>query len=275
MIFFVSKPDLKYQFWLSVPVRPKRVVFWFHGSTTETPVDLAKHHPAEFEHATLMLPADCIVVTPLIPKLSEGARIIDPQCLCRNVMFDDLIDPSLALYNRPDREVLEIFAYLREFVFPPLGLDLDTFAVGGMSAGGNFASLFSVLHPARVTHVMSLLSCAHALPLDTLQYPFGRGGLERISDISPDLDRQRQIRYFVYHGELDGNDPIEYLANDDAHEASTVKSVLGADGVARARHAFTVLQQHGFTCDGHVIPGTAHQVHDYLVLREMLATFLG
>lgn len=281
MIFFVNKPGIKYRFWLSVPERPRHVVFWFHGSTTEPVEELESKHPIEFELAVSLLPQDCIVVTPLIPKVPDGVngRVVDPQCLSRSVLFDDLLDPELALYNRPDKEVLKIFDYVGEYVLPVLDLTCDRFMLGGFSAGGNFASLFAALHPHHVTHVMSLISCAYWLPVERMQgvrfgYPFGLGGLDSVSDIAPDVEAQQRIRYFLYYGELDENDPIEYFANNDAGEAAAIKSVIGQTGADRARHAVQFLTDAGFDVEGHAMPGTGHQIHDWAVLRQMLAEFL-
>ena len=110
MVFLVNSPDIKYQFWLWVPECPKRLVFWFHGSLIKPAELLASRRPIDFELAISVLPDDCVIVTPLIPKINEGldGRTIDPQCLCRNVLFDDLIDPKLEVYNRPDKEVFKI-----------------------------------------------------------------------------------------------------------------------------------------------------------------------
>ena len=281
MIFLVNSPDIKYQFWLWVPESPKHVVFWFHGSTSEPSERLASMRPIDFEFAISVLPDDCIVVTPLIPKASEevDGRSLDPQTLCRNVLFHDLLDPRLEVYNRPDKEVFKILAYLTKFVFPVLRIAVDRFMVGGFSAGGTFASLFAMLHPMCVTHVISLMSCFYCLPVESIRnvrfdFPFGIGRLNLVSDVSPDVRAQKQIRYFIYHGELDDNDLIEGFANDDADEARAIKSIIGQTTAERLRYALQFLTQAGFTVEGHVIPGIGHEIHDRAALRDMLAGFL-
>lgn len=281
MIFFVNYHNIKYQFWLSVPENPMRVVFWFHGSTTMPVEQIDYQRPIEFELTTALLPGDCIVVMPLIPKISNAAdkKIVDPQCLCRNVLFDDLIDPRLVTYNRPDKEVLKIFSYLQEFVFPVLGVTFDRFSVGGFSAGGNFALLFSVLYPKYVTHVMSLISCAYCLPVDRIHhvrfdFPFGLGNLNLISDIDCDLEAQKLIRYFIYQGEQDDNDPIEYFANNDVEEAEAIKSIIGQTSIERVRFTLQVFREKGFIVESHLVPGIGHVIHDHEAMRDMLAAFL-
>lgn len=94
-----------------------------------------------------LLPQDCIVVTPLIPKIAEeiDGKIIDPQYLSRHVMFDDLIDEEFSLYNRPHTDIIEIFEYMKSYIFPIFDRDFKKFIVGGCSAGANFSSLFAVL----------------------------------------------------------------------------------------------------------------------------------
>ena len=141
MVFLVNSPDIKYQFWLWVPERPRRMVFWFHGSSSKPAEHLPSRRPIDFELAISILPDDCIVATPLIPKIHDGldGRTIDPQSLCRNVLFDELLDPKLEMYNRPDREVLKIFNYLAQMVFPALRISVNQFLVGGFSAGAIFA----------------------------------------------------------------------------------------------------------------------------------------
>jgi predicted esterase len=281
MIFLINKPDINYRFWVSVPPQPARVVFWFHGSTTE-PVDvLAEKRPLEFELALQLLPPDCIVVTPMIPKVvaAEGGRVIDPQCLSRNVMFDDLIDPAFEIHNRPDREVLKIFAYLEDFFFPVLGRQFNRFGVGGFSAGGNFASLFAVLHPRRVSHMMSIISCAHWLPVERIggvriDYPYGAGNLGRISRAAPDPVAQRQVKYFIYHGALDDHDPIDHFADNDPHEAAAIRSVTGRTALQRAEHALGLLRNAGFNVEWRLAPGSAHEIHSRDELKGQLDGFL-
>lgn len=281
MNFFVNKHDIKYQFWLSIPECPEHVVFWFHGSTTIPAAQLALERPIEFELATNLLPGNCILVTPVIPKVDNtiNKKIIDPQCLCRNVMFDNLIDPSLFIYNRPDKEVLKIFAYLQKFVFPVLGVSFDQFDVGGFSAGGNFASLFSVLYPRYVRKVISLMSCAYCLPVDRIHdvcfdFPFGNGNLNRISDINHDIEAQKLIHYLIYHGEHDDNDPIEYFADNNMEEGQAIKSITGETPIERFRFAMQVYREKGFSVEGHLVPGIGHAIHDITEVQNILSTFL-
>jgi hypothetical protein len=281
MIFLVNHPQIKYHFWLSVPENPNTLVFWFHGSTTESKEQLILKRPIEFELAISLLPPDCIVVTPSIPKLSEeiAGRIIDPQCLCRNVLFDHLIDPTFALYNRPDKEILKIFEYLKVFVFPIIQKTFNSFVVGGFSAGGNFSSLFSVLYPKCISHVISVISCSFCLPVRCIDntffdFPFGIRSLDLISDIAPNLEVQKQIRYFIYHGELDDHDPVQYFANNDIKEAKTIKSILGETSTERTSYSIKMLRDMGFRVEGHIIPGIGHAIHDKRALKEMLANFL-
>jgi hypothetical protein len=281
MVFLVNHPQIKYQFWLSIPGTPKRLVFWFHGSTTASQQELAEKRPIEFELALRLLPVDCVVVTPLIPKMTaeEIGRVIDPQCLCRNVMFDDLIDPAFGVYNRPDLEILKILRYLKEFIFPIIGTDFDSFAAGGFSAGGNFCSLFSVLHPQYVTHVISMLGCSFCLPVERVDgvpfdFPFGRGRLAAISEISPNLERQKQIRYFFYHGELDMNDPIEYFANYDRDEAMAIRSVVGQNTIERVLYCTGVFERMGFQVQRCIVPGVGHAISDSSVVHKLLGDFL-
>jgi hypothetical protein len=281
VIFLINKPDIKYRFWLSVPPRPEQVAFWFHGSTTESADALADRRPLELELALQLLPSDCMVVMPIIPKITaeEGERIIDPQCMSRNVMFDDLIDPALELYNRPDQEVFKIFVYLEDFFFPLLGRRFDRFCVGGFSAGGNFASLFAVLHPCYVSHVMSIISCAHWLPVARIgdipvDYPFGAGSLNRITDATPDGEAQKQINYFIYHGELDDHDPINYFADNDPAEAEAIRSATGRTALQRAEHALGLLRDSGFNVEWRLARGVGHEIHSRDELRAWLNTFL-
>ena len=136
-----------------------------------------------------------------------------------------------------------------------------------------------MLHPRRVTHVISLMSCFYPLPAESIQgvrfdFPFGIGGLDLVSDVSPDPLAQRQIKFFIYHGELDHNDLIEGLANDDPEEAKQIKSIIGQATLEQLRHALEFLSRSGTYVEGHVIPGCGHEIHDRAPLRNLIAGFL-
>lgn len=109
----------------------------------------------------------------------------------------------------------------------------DQVLMTGFSASGTFANRFTMLHPERVRAVAMggfnalLMVPAPAIDSVALGYPIGTADVKALTGKDVDLAAWRRVPQYIYMGELDDNDAVQYDDGYDEDERELVYRVLG------------------------------------------------
>lgn len=109
----------------------------------------------------------------------------------------------------------------------------DRVLMTGFSASGTFANRFTMLHPTRVRAVATgglnglLMVPTPALGAVALPYPIGTADVGQLTGKRVDVAAWRLVPQFIYMGELDDNDALQFDDGYDDDERALVYSVLG------------------------------------------------
>jgi pimeloyl-ACP methyl ester carboxylesterase len=142
--------------------------------------------------------------------------------------------------------------------------------LAGFSAGGMFADRFTALHPRRV--LATAIGSPGGWPIapraevagQRLRYPIG------IADVPFDADAFRRVPRFVYLGDADQNDSLDFGDGWDAADAALVDRVFGAD--PQARWPAVRALQTDTAATFRLYPGVGHERTDEMN-RDVLAFF--
>lgn len=267
---------IKYPFWTNTPDNFKNIFFWLNGSQFYEGEDLIKS-TNKFLRSYMndVLPKDWLVVSPCLPRVKNDDRYdiyrnVDSQVLLRNTIIDDLILHDFDYYNRADLEIIKIFEFLKN----EYRLNIEKFSIGGVSAGGSFSTLFSVLHPIYVERQLNLLGSVPFLPIDTidgimLNYPFGTCDFKNISNIHFDIDEYKKIKLFFYWGEEETNDDgyLNHIALGNQGLVDEINSIFGRSPVEISKFVSDWYLKNGFNIEIEVGLGLGHELSDKLLNR--------
>lgn len=103
----------------------------------------------------------------------------------------------------------------------------------GYSASARFTNRFALLHPELVQAVATGgINANPILPLkelsgQTLIYPVGIGDAEKILGTSVNLEAYKNVKQYIYMGELDTNDDVAYDDGYDEPERQLIYNLIG------------------------------------------------
>jgi pimeloyl-ACP methyl ester carboxylesterase len=142
----------------------------------------------------------------------------------------------------------------------------------GFSAAGDFALRFAMLHPERVRAVAAGGCSWPIAPQERAQatllpYPIGLGDLEALGVAAAKREARRTVRWLLFRGEQDTNEPLDFAECFSPEHAALVRSLFGASPVERWARARALYAAAGLDAELRLEPNTGHVVTDEMRAR--------
>lgn len=156
-----------------------------------------------------------------------------PRPASKQLTYTHALDRDVILENsaglkRLDLQLLEMIKDSKN-VLKDLNIEVEEkFIMSGFSASGTFINRFSFIHPDKI-HALAIGGFNGELmfPQDDLngiqlKYPIGTADFEELFGKKFDLSSYKSIPQFIYMGEFDDNDAVQY---DDAYNEEERKII--------------------------------------------------
>lgn len=162
------------------------------------------------------------LLVPVFPR-PASQPLMYTHALDRDVMLESL--PGL---KRLDLQLLEMIEDARNIL---IAMDIqveDKIFMNGFSASATFTNRFSFIHPEKIKALAiggfngKLMIPQNEINTIELNYPIGVHDFYELFGKSFDIDTYRQIPQFIYMGELDDNDAVQF---DDAYDETERKII--------------------------------------------------
>ncbi len=208
----------------------------------------------------------CPLLIPLFPRPPKGESNLYLHALSR----DALAAPQEE-WRRVDLQLLAMIEAARALL-AQRGTTMDPrVLLWGFSAAGDFAQRFAMLHPERVRAVAAGGFSWPLAPVAregeaVLPYPIGVGDLEALGVASPTVEARRAVRWFLFRGGKDHNEPLDHPDCFSPEHAALVRSRFGVTVAERWARASSLYTEAGLNAEFVLEPGAAH-----LVTAEMRA----
>lgn len=154
------------------------------------------------------------LLVPIFPR-PASQELIYTHALDREVMLE-----KTGKLKRLDLQVLEMVNDAKN-TLTSLNIDIETkILMSGFSASATFANRFSFLHPEKIKALAiggfngKLMLPQKEINNIKLNYPIGINDYAILFDKNFDLNAYKSISQFIYMGNLDDNDAVQY---DDAY----------------------------------------------------------
>jgi pimeloyl-ACP methyl ester carboxylesterase len=164
------------------------------------------------------------------------------------------------------------------------GIDTDArVLLQGFSASAMFVNRFTILHPDRVR--AATIGSPGGWPIapvakqgaDALPYPAGIADLEALVGKPFDAAAFARVPQYLYMGDADDNDSLDFSDGWDKHAAAEVDRLFGDTSLARWKHAEALYARAGANARFELVPGVGHdrkalQDRSTAFFRQVLAT---
>lgn len=134
----------------------------------------------------------------------------------------------------------------------------------GFSASAMFANRFTALHPDRVRAVTIgspggwPIAPVAKTGIDPLPYPAGVADLAELTGRPFDPVAFDRVPQYLYMGDKDDNDSLDYEDGWDRPAAAEVNRLFGDTPLARWKHAEALYAQAGANARFELVPGVGH-----------------
>jgi hypothetical protein len=162
------------------------------------------------------------LLVPIFPR-PASKPLTYTHALDRDVMLE-----NTAELKRPDLQLLAMINDSKT-VLSTLNIDLeDKFFMSGFSASATFVNRFSLLHPDKIQALAiggfngELMFPQQEFKNVPLNYPIGTHDFEKLFKQKFNLETFKSIPQFIYMGELDDNDAVQF---DDAYSKKERKII--------------------------------------------------
>ncbi|SFF62125.1 hypothetical protein SAMN04488541_10876 [Thermoflexibacter ruber] len=168
------------------------------------------------------------ILVPIFPR-PASKPLIYTHALDRDV----ILEKSTNL-KRLDLQLLEMINDARNVLKTMNIIVADKVFMSGFSASATFINRFSFLHPAKIKALAIggfngiLMLPQNEINSVKLNYPIGTNDFEKLFKQKFDFETYKSIPQFIYMGELDDNDAVQY---DDAYnkkERKIINDNIGA-----------------------------------------------
>jgi predicted esterase len=273
---FEADNEIKYDYLVYIPQNLKKgkIILWCHGSTPPDPNDDLKSYALR---SLTKIQKYCdelglVAIMPVLPSDKERETYpywkYDSQIMAREVMTTPL-DPVDNIYFRPDTEVLKIVTEVKSNL-TSAGISVsEKIIAGGFSAGGTFSNRFSLLYPEVVESTILLCAGLFIYPTavlenKTINYPFGIADIDVIQGNKFSIETFRQIRQFIYVGELETNtdhDILPFETNGDPEMLNYIGEMIGYESLTRTKNYVNYLREIGSSVELFIGEGLGHQAN--------------
>jgi|CZKI01.1.fsa_nt_gi hypothetical protein len=135
--------------------------------------------------------------------------------------------------------------------------------LSGFSASGDFVNRFAILHPDRV---LALAGGGIAWPVapiaevggDSLRFPIGLADVEAFTGEPASLDALRLVKWFLYRGSDDHNDPVDYRDCYAEADAELIRRRFGSTPAVRWPEAERLYAEAHLPARLVLYPGVGH-----------------
>lgn len=198
------------------------------------------------------------LLVPAFPRTSRDWRVYT-HALDRDVLTTR--DPVLA---RLDLQLIAMIDDARARLRKD-GTEVDPrVLLQGFSASAMFANRFTALHPDRVR--AATIGSPGGWPIapvpgsgvDALPYPAGIADLEALTGKPFDAAAFARVPQYLYMGDADDNDSLDFEDGWDKSAAATVDRLFGATPLARWKHAEALYARAGANARFELVPGIGH-----------------
>ncbi|MBK8479355.1 MAG: hypothetical protein IPL39_24665 [Opitutaceae bacterium] len=202
----------------------------------------------------------CPLLIPLFPRPPQGERNLYLHALSREA----LVAPQEE-WRRVDLQLLAMIDAARE-VLAQRGTKVDSrVLLWGFSASGDFAQRVAILHPERVRAVAA---GGFSWPLapqakeggTVLPYPIGVGDLDGFGAAQPSAEALQAVRWLLFRGEKDDNEPLDYPECFSPEHAVLVRSRFGVTAAERWERATALYTAAGLNAEFVLEPDAGHLV---------------
>lgn len=162
------------------------------------------------------------LLVPVFPR-PASKPLIYSHALDRDVMLEKTAD-----LKRLDLQLLAMIEDSRA-VLKTLGVEVEEkIFMSGFSASGTFVNRFSFLHPEKIQALAiggfngELILPHKSINGFKINYPIGTNDFEKLFNQKFDLNAYKAIPQYIYMGELDDNDAVQF---DDAYNIKERKLI--------------------------------------------------
>lgn len=208
----------------------------------------------------------CPLLIPLFPRPSaEGTHFYADGNLYMQALSRDALSAVPEELRRVDLQLLAMIeagrARLAERGTPVEPQVL----LWGFSAAGDFAHRFAMLHPERVRAVAAggfswPIAPQERVDATVLPYPIGLGDLGLLGVATADPEARRAVRWLLFRGEQDSNEPLDYADCFSPEHAALVRRLFGASRAERWERARALYAAAGLRAELLLEPNAAHLV---------------
>lgn len=247
------------------------------NNTGRTNDDWNVHDQAAFDLAkwrsSFAVELDAPLLVPTFPRPRDTS--VDPplwliytHALDRDSLITDVVVSGGSI----ERIDLQLIAMIRDAQdrLKSMGYNVDSQVfINGFSASGSFANRFTLLHPQIVK--AAAIGSAGGWPTvpvstwkgETLNYPVGIADLGALVGQPFDLQAFRRVPQYIYVGEIDDNDAVDYSDGFDDVDREIIYRLFG-DGspyiAERWPHAEEIFNSVGCSSQFVIYPGVAHSI---------------
>jgi pimeloyl-ACP methyl ester carboxylesterase len=243
--------------------------------------DLASHRRdawmTGFERKQVAEDLGVALLVPAFPRPARDWRVYT-HALDRDVLTTR--DPALA---RLDLQLIAMIDDARTRMHAE-GTQVDArVLLQGYSASAMFANRFTALHPQRVR--AATIGSPGGWPIApvakvgvaALPYPAGIADLQALTGKSFDAAAFARVPQFLYMGDADDNDSLDFGDGWDKPMASEVDRLFGTTPLARWKHAEALYAQASANARFELVPGVGHdrkalQARSTAFFKQVLAT---
>jgi predicted esterase len=218
--------------------------------------------------------ADALGAVQLMPAFPRSVKTWQ---LYTHALDRDTLRHGIGPQRRLDLQLIAMIADARRRLATDVRLS-PRILMAGFSASGMFANRFTVLHPELVEAAaigspggwpIAPVASWDARPL---RYPLGVADVPMLTGHPVNLAALRRVRLFVFLGDRDTNDSLEFTDGYDPPDGELLRALAGATPVARWSTAERMYRAAGLNATFRLYAGVAHTVSP--AMRADIVRFL-
>lgn len=182
---------------------------------------------------------------------------IFPRPAALELTYTHALDRGVMLENSAElkRLDLQLLAMIKDAksVLKSMNIEVDArFFMTGFSASASFTNRFSYLHPEKIKALAiggfngELLLPQNEINGIAIDYPIGTHDFAELFGNKPDLKTYKSIPQFIYMGQQDQNDAVQYDDAYDDKQRKIINENIGSEVQQRYVKCQEIYKQQGF-----------------------------